>query len=65
MPDAATPETENLSVPRSVRFTPSQWERIEAAAAKMSDRTGLRIDTVDIIRSGADRRAIEILADAA
>lgn len=61
----ATPDPEPLSFARSIRFTPSQWERIEAAAAAMSARTGMRIDAVEVVRSGADRRAEEILNEAA
>lgn len=58
------PDPEPLSFARSIRFTPSQWERIEAAAAAMSAQTGMRIDAVDVVRSGADRRADEILSAA-
>ena len=65
MPDPATPEPEALSFARSIRFTPSQWERIEAAAKAMSARIGMPIDAVDVVRSGADRRAEEILSEAA
>lgn len=65
MPDPVKPETETLSLQRSIRFAPSQWERIEAAAAKLSAREHMPIDPVDVARSGAIRRAEEILSEAA
>ena len=61
MTGPAIPESEPLSQARTIRFTPSQWERIEAAAAAFSEHTGMRIDAVEVVRSGASRRAEEIL----
>ena len=58
-------EQESLSLPRSIRFSPSQWEKIEAAAAALNEREHLGVDAADIIRSGAVRRADEILDEAA
>jgi hypothetical protein len=65
MPEPVKAETENLSLQRSIRFSPSQWEKVEQAAAKLSAREHLNIDPVEVARSGAIRRAEEILAEAA
>lgn len=64
MSDPVKPEQETLSVPRSIRFTPSQWEKIEAAAAEFSREHGMMTDSAEIVRSGAMRRADEILGAA-
>jgi hypothetical protein len=61
MQEPVKAEAENLSIQRSIRFAPSQWAKIEAAAAALSAREHMNIDPIEVARSGAIRRAEEIL----
>lgn len=46
----------------TVRWRIADWERIEQAAKALGEREHLRITPTDIVRSGALRRAEEILS---
>lgn len=49
----------------AVKWRGEEWDRIEAAAAAMTEREHFPVSPTDIIRSGAVRRADEILGQAA
>lgn len=49
----------------TVRWRVADLDRIRAAAARLAQREGVTVSNSDIIRSGAIRRADEILADEA
>jgi uncharacterized protein (DUF1778 family) len=57
-------ETENKTERLSVAVTPTDLETIEKAARALSDREGVTVSVSDLVRSGAMRRAEEILAGA-
>jgi hypothetical protein len=59
-----TPEVAETSIPRAVRWLPSDLERIEKAAAVLSARERLSITAADIIRRGALKETDEILSAA-
>ena len=58
-------ESETKSERLSVAVTPTDLETIERAARALSEREGVSITVSDLMRSGALRRANEILAAAA
>jgi hypothetical protein len=49
----------------AIKWRGQEWDRIELAAKALTDREHFTITPTDIIRSGAARRAEEILAEAA
>jgi uncharacterized protein (DUF1778 family) len=55
-------ESETKTERLSVAVTPTDLETIEKAARALSDREGVSITVSDLVRSGAMRRAEEILA---
>lgn len=62
---AETPtEVAETTIPRAVRWLPSDLERIERAAAVLSARERLSITAADIIRRGALKETDEILSAA-
>lgn len=58
-------ESETKTERLSVAVTPTDLETIERAAKALSDREGVSITVSDLVRSGALRRADEILAGVA
>jgi len=58
-------ETETKTERLSVAVTPTDLETIERAARALSDREGVTVSVSDLVRSGAMRRAEEILSAAA
>ncbi len=57
-------KTEPEEKVHAVKWRGEEWERIEAAAKALSDEQHFPVTPTDIIRSGAVRRADEILGAA-
>ena len=64
MPDPVKADPQEDKV-HSVRWRVEQWQRLEQAAALLGEREVLNVSVSDIIRSGAMRRADEILGEVA
>jgi len=50
--------------PRGVRWTPSEWRRIQEAVAKLAEQQERRASASEVIRTGTLRRVEEILGAA-
>jgi hypothetical protein len=57
----APEEMAEATVPRNVRWDPSDLERIERAAKVLSARERLKLSAADIIRRGTMKEVDEIL----
>lgn len=55
------PSKATESRPHTIRWDSADWERIEAAASRLSEQQHLDLAPVDIIRSGTRRFVDEIL----
>lgn len=60
---AGEPETKSERL--SVAVTPTDLQTLEEAARALSAREGVTVSVSDIVRSGAMRRAEEIISTAA
>jgi hypothetical protein len=60
--EANKAEAESSTRKHTIAWDREDWERIEAAARKLGDEQHLDVAAVDIIRSGARLRAIQILS---
>lgn len=61
MSESGKDEPTGLTVKRTVFFSPRDWERIEAAALKLSSETHTDISEPKFIRGAVAKRCDEVL----